>query len=169
MVSEWLPFGVLRRPHGTSGEILLHLFNSNGAQGAGAIASARVRLTSFPEASEVDIVACRPVQEGLLVRIDGIASREAAAALVGQEIHLPRTACAPLEGAEFYVEDIIGCEVFQPEGQHIGRVGSTFWNGAQDVMTIVGVDGGERLLPVVPEYVRRFERAACRLIVDLHE
>jgi hypothetical protein len=36
-------------------------------------------------------------------------------------------------------------------------------------MAIVGEDGSERLLPVVPEYVHRFERAAHRLIVDLHE
>ena len=114
-------------------------------------------------------MACRPVQEGLLIRFDGIASREAAAALVGQEIHLPRTACAPLEGAEFYVEDIIGCEVFQPDGQCMGRVRGTFWNGAQDVMMIVGEDGSERLLPIVSDYVRRFERAPRRLIVELHE
>jgi 16S rRNA processing protein RimM len=169
MVSEWLPFGVLRRPHGTSGEILFHLFNANSTQGAGLVPPARVRLVRSQEVSEVDLVACRRVQDGFLVRFEGIASREAAAALVGQEIHLPRTAFAPLEGAEFFVEDVIDCEVFQPDGQRIGRVRDTFWNGAQDVMTIVGEDGSERLLPVVPEYVHRFERATHRLIVDLHE
>jgi 16S rRNA processing protein RimM len=169
MVSEWLPFGVLRRPHGTSGEILLHLFNANSAQGVGLVPLTRVRLARSQEVSEVNLVACRRVQVGFLVRFEGITSREAAAVLVGQEIHLPRTAFAPLEGSEFFVEDIIDCEVFQPDGQRIGRVRNTFWNGAQDVMAIVGEDGSERLLPVVPEYVHRFERAAHRLIVDLHE
>jgi 16S rRNA processing protein RimM len=170
MVSEWLPFGVLRRPHGTSGEILLHLFNSIGAQKAGLVPPARVRLTQSQGFQEVDIVACRPMQEGFLVRIDGFASREAAATLVGQEIHLPRTALGPVGEAEFYVEDIVGCEVFQSDGKLLGRVRGTFWNGAQDVMTIVDDDGGERLLPVVPEYVRRFDSSPRRLIVDLlHE
>ena len=129
----------------------------------------RIRLVRSQEVSAADIVACRPVREGFLIRFGGIASREAAAALVGQEIHLPRKAFAPLEGAEFYVEDIVDCDAFQPDGQRIGRVRCTFWNGAQDVMMIVGEDGSERLLPVVPEYVCRFERAPRRLIVDLHE
>ena len=35
-------------------------------------------------------------------------------------------------------------------------------------MTIVGDDGGELLVPVVPEYVLQFESTARRLIVDLH-
>ena len=160
MVSEWLPLGVLRRPHGTSGEILLHLFNSSGTQGGAPVPPVRVRLARSQEISEGDIVACRPVQDGFLVRFDGIASRQAAAALVGQEI---------LEGAEFYVEDILDCDAFRPDGQRVGRVRGTFWNGAQDVMIIVGEDGSERLLPVVSEYVCRFERAPRRLIVDLHE
>lgn len=169
MVSEWLPFGVLRRPHGTSGEIFFHIFNVKGGEGAALVPPVRVRLVRTKVVSEADLVACRRVQEGFLVRFAGVASREAAAALVGQEIHLPRTAFAPLEGAEFYVEDVIDCEVFQPDGQRIGRVRDTFWNGAQDVMTIVGEDGSERLLPVVSEYICRFERAPRRLIVDLHE
>ena len=169
MVSEWLPFGVLRRPHGTSGEILLHIFNSDGVQKAGLVPPARVRLARSQASQDVDVVACRRVQEGFLVRFDGFASREAAATLVGQELQLPRTAFAPVGDAEFYVEDIVGCEVVQADGKLLGRISGTFWNGAQDVMTIVGDGGGERLVPVVPEYVCRFERMSRRLIVDLHE
>ena len=77
-------------------------------------------------------------------------------------------AFGPLGEAEFYVEDMVGCEAFQPDGQRRGRVTGTFWNGAQDVMTIVGDDGGERLVPVVPEYVLHFESASRRLTIDPH-
>ena len=169
MVSEWLPFGVLRRPHGTAGEIPLRPFNVGGSEGAAPIPPVRVRLARAQEATEANLVACRSVHGGFLVRFEGIATREAAAALAGQEIHLPRTAFAPLDGAEFFVDDIVGCEAFHIDGQRIGRIRGTFWNGAQDVMMIVGEDGSERLLPVVSEYIRRFEREPRRLIVDLHE
>ena len=74
-----------------------------------------------------------------------------------------------LDDAEFYVEDLVGCEAFGSDGQRIGQVTGTFWNGAQDVMTIAGDDGNEHLLPVVSQYLLQFERAARRLIVDLHE
>jgi 16S rRNA processing protein RimM len=169
MSSEWLPFGILRRPHGTSGEIPLLPFNVAVLEGVVPVPPVRVRLARAQEVSEANLVACRPVHVGFLVRFEGIATREAAGALAGRELHLPREACGSLEEAEFYVEDIVGCEAFQPDGRRVGRVTGTFWNGAQDVMTIVGEDGVERLLPVVSEYLLQFERASRRLIVDLHE
>ncbi len=169
MEAQWLPFGVLRRPHGTAGEILLHPFNTERARGVAPVPPMQVRLARAQDVSDANLVACRPVRDGFLVLFEGIATREAAGALAGQEVHLPRTAFAPLEGDEFFVADIVGCEAFQPDGQHLGRVAGTYWNGSHDVMTIVAEDGGERLLPVVSEYIRRFERASCRLIVDLHE
>lgn len=171
MEAEWLPFGILRRPHGTSGEIPLLPFNAGAGQGVVPIPPLRVRLARAQDEDvrEATLVACRQVHVGFLVRFDGITSREAASALAGQELHLPRAAFGPLDEAEFYVEDMIGCEAFQPDGQRLGRVTGTFWNGAQDVMTIVGDDGGERLVPVVPEYVLQFEGASRRLIIDLHE
>jgi 16S rRNA processing protein RimM len=169
MDSEWLPFGILRRPHGTSGEIPLLPFNAGVAQGVVPVPPVHVRLARAQEVSEVTMVACRQVHVGFLVRFDGITSREAASVLAGQELHLPRAAFGPLDDDEFYVEDMVGCEAFRPDGLRIGRVTATFWNGAQDVMTIVGDDGGERLLPVVPEYVLEFERESRRVIVDLHE
>jgi len=168
MEAEWLPFGILRRPHGTSGEIPLLPFNASSGPGVVPAPPVRVRLARAQEVREATLVACRPVHVGFLVRFDGITSREAASALAGQELHLPRAAFGPLNEAEFYVEDMVGCEAFQPDGQRLGQVTGTFWNGAQDVMTIVGDDGGEFLVPVVPEYVLQFESTARRLIVDLH-
>ena len=169
MASEWLPFGILRRPHGTSGEIPLLPFNVGASEGVVPVPPVRVRLARAQEVTEANLVACRLVHVGFLVRFEGIATREAAAALAGQELHLPREAFGSLDDAEFYVEDIVGCEAFEPGGRRIGRVTGTFWNGAQDVMTIVGDDGSERLLPVVSDYLLQFERESRRLIVDLHE
>jgi 16S rRNA processing protein RimM len=159
MESEWLPFGILRRPHGTSGEIPLLPFNAGASQGVVPVPPVRVVLARAQEVSEVTMVACRQVHAGFLVRFDGITSREAASSLAGQELRLPRAAFGPLEDDEFYVEDMVGSEAFR----------ATFWNGAQDVMTIIADDGSEHLLPVVPEYVLEFERESRRVIVDLHE
>ncbi len=88
---------------------------------------------------------------------------------MGQELYFPRASFAPLAAAEFYVEDIVGYEVFRPDGQKLGRVSGTFWNGAQDVMTIAGEDGVERLLPVVEEYVRSLDHEHRSLVVDPHD
>jgi 16S rRNA processing protein RimM len=168
MASDWLPFGILRRPHGTQGEILLHPWN-DGAPGARAAVPARVRLTHGQVARELEIAAARPVREGWLVRFAGVADRESAARLVGWEVEVPRRSLASLAAAEFYVEDLVGCEVADAAGRPCGQVRGTFWNGAQDIMVVVAEDGSERLIPVVAEYVLAFDGQCRRLVVDLHD
>ena len=170
MDSPWLPFGVLRRPHGISGEIVLAPFNTSVVASRPSFPQTMpVRLSQGEEISETELLACRPFSEGLLVRLKDCASREAAAALVGREVHVLRALLAPLSDFEFYVEDVLGCEVATPSGLRLGRVARSFWNGAHDVMAVVGEDGHERLLPVVAEFVRSFDRARGLLIVDPHE
>jgi 16S rRNA processing protein RimM len=166
MDSGWLPFGILRRPHGIKGEIVLHPYNPTGARLHAAGLPSRVRVG---DDRQLGVASSKAVPEGWLVRFDGIVDREAAAALVGEELSVPRRALAPLGSAEFYVEDIVGCEVFHPHGRLLGRVSGTFWNGAQDIMVVRTDDGSERLLPVVAEYVLQFDGERRRLMVDPHE
>jgi 16S rRNA processing protein RimM len=169
MGSRWLPFGSLGRPHGTKGEILLFPFNTAGAGLNESDLPLRVRVVKAEESVEANIVAFRPVHRGFLVRFADAESRESVGAMVGAQVHLSRSLFVPLAENEFYVDDIVGCEAFLADGKRLGRVTSTFWNGAQDVITIVADDGSERLVPAVAHYVCCFEPANRRLIVDLHE
>jgi 16S rRNA processing protein RimM len=169
MGSDFLPFGILRRPHGTKGEILLHPYNEIAASLAAAVQPSGLRLTGFQGARDLQATCARQVPEGCLVCFEGISDRKAAAALVGLEVHVPRRCLAPLGAAEFYVEDIVGCEVVNASGRSCGQIRGTFWNGAQDVMVVVGEDGSERFYPVVAEYVLAFDGARRRMVIDPHE
>ncbi len=166
MGSDWLPFGILRRPHGVEGEILLHPFNPVGVRSE---LPSRVRIGKAETARELSVAATKSVPEGYLVRFGGIVDREAAAALVGEEVSCPRRLLTPLGPAELYVEDIVGCEVFHPHGRRLGRVSGTFWNGAQDIMVVRTDDGAECFFPVVAEYLLHFDGERRRLTVDPHE
>jgi len=165
----YLPFGVLRRPHGTRGEILLAPFNVACGQRWQPVVPLAVRLVRGADVRESVLVASRSAHAGFLVRFHDQEARARVAALVGCEVHLPRSALAPLAEGEFYVEDMVGCEAFGLDGERLGHVAGTFWNGAQDVMTIVREDGSERLLPVVAHFISRFAPAERRVIVDLHD
>ncbi len=173
MEPDWLRFGILRRPHGIKGEIVLAAFNPHGARLEAQGEPLPVRLlgagTGQGEAIEARLVACRRVAMGFLARFEGWDTRERVAQLVGRELHVPRARLSPLAVQEFYVEDLPGCEVFALDGRSLGRVAGTFWNGAQDVMVIRGQDGDERLLSVVAQFVHSFEPALRRLTVDPHD
>jgi 16S rRNA processing protein RimM len=147
---ETLPVGVLGRPHGVHGELILR---PHDAGGRGLDGIRRLLLVIGGRTVPYDVAGLRPVSGGYLVRFAGIADREAAAALTLAEVRVPRTALPPLAPGEFYVEDVVGCAVEDEAGRSLGVVKGTFWNGAHDVATVIADDGQERLIALVPEFV----------------
>ena len=135
-----LAIGVLGKPHGVRGEIGLRLFNIEGSALEGAaplrpgpaiLARGTARITRV-------VTATRPFGEGLLITIQGVDSREAASALTHYQVLVERASLPPPRPGEYFVSDVIGCDVFNHDGTRLGAVRETFWNGAHDVMIVVG-------------------------------
>lgn len=168
-LAQWLPFGVLRRPHGTRGEILLAPYNADADRAWTRILPVQVRWAKLGRVLDLQVVASRPVKDGFLVRFASPDSREALAELVGGEVQLERHRLPALADAEFYVEDVVGFEVRHPDGRRLGRVRGAFWNGAYDVMSVVGEDGQESFVPALPEFVLGVDVSARCVTVDPHE
>lgn len=86
--------------------------------------------------------------KGVVARLDGVADRDAAAALVGTEIWVPRDALPKARKGEYYWADLEGLAVRTVEGVDLGRVSHLFATGANDVLVVQGER--ERLIPFVP-------------------
>jgi 16S rRNA processing protein RimM len=166
---ELIALGTLGRPHGLTGELPLRAYNAEGVDLAGVELPLPVRLVQNGAARELTLVQIRPAGQGVLVRLEGVSSREAAAALTNGELWVRRDRLPPPAEDEFYVDDLVGCEVVDTGGQVRGTVHSTFWNGAQDVLTVQAPGGAELLVPVVAEFVLEVDLVARRLVVDPHE
>lgn len=97
--------------------------------------------------------------KGLVAQLAGCDSREAAEALAGAEILLPKVELPALEADELYWHQLEGLRVVTREGSVLGRVDHLFETGANDVMVVKGslaadaIDARERLLPFLPEEV----------------
>jgi 16S rRNA processing protein RimM len=95
--------------------------------------------------------------------VDG---REAAAALVGQDIYVARELLPPPGKDEYYWVDLEGLEVVTTEGVALGRVSHVFATGANDVV-VVKDDTRERLIPFIQgSYVRSVDLSDGRMVVD---
>ncbi len=182
-----IAIGVLGKPHGVRGEIGLRLFNNEGAAGEDApVGLGPIILVRDGRTVTHVITAARPFGAGLLVTFAGINSREAAAALTNHEVLVERASLPAPEPGEYFVSDVIGCEVIDQYGTRLGVVRETFWNGAHDVMIVRG--GGatpepeaepeaepktepdaERLIPLVPEFVREVDASGRTIRVEWHD
>lgn len=103
---------------------------------------------------------------GLIVRAEGIEDRDAAEALRGTHLYVPRERLPETDEDEFYIEDLVGLEAFSPEGEPRGTVLGVFNFGAGDVVEITTPEGRPLLVPFTREAVPEVDLAARRIVVD---
>ncbi|MEZ5727555.1 MAG: ribosome maturation factor RimM [Burkholderiaceae bacterium] len=101
----------------------------------------------------------------LLVRLVGVADRDAAEALKGREIAIPRSAFPRTGPDEYYWGDLEGCQVRTVAGAALGLVDRVLEFGADPVLSIVG-DAGRYLIPFVAVHVTDVDLSARSITVD---
>lgn len=103
--------------------------------------------------------------KGVVAKLRGIDDRDAADALAGAEINVPRAALPPCEAGEYYWTDLEGLVVQNLMGVRLGVVDHLLETGAHDVLVLRG--DGQRLIPFAsPEVVRRVDLEAGVIVVD---
>ncbi|ACL71938.1 ribosome maturation factor RimM [Thioalkalivibrio sulfidiphilus] len=114
---------------------------------------------------ETRVVGGKAHGKGVVMKFQGCDDRDAAAALMGQEIAVWREQLARLPKGEYYWADLVGLEVVTTGGESLGVVDSLFETGANDVIVVKG--DRERLIPYVRgEFVRDVDLEAGTLTVD---
>jgi 16S rRNA processing protein RimM len=155
--------GAVGKPHGVNGEVWLrpHNVHARAFEGLRELILVKDGVTTTRA-----IVSLRPAEGGALARLAGVDTREAAAALGLAEVRARRAALPPLAPGEFYVGDVIGCDVVHADGRALGAVTSTFWNGAQDVMVVTAPGGAEELIPLLPQFVVTMDAPGRKIVVS---
>jgi 16S rRNA processing protein RimM len=88
----------------------------------------------------------------LLAKLAGLESREAALKLKGSRVLVRRELLPEPEAGHYYLADLVGLEVVNERGAVLGVVKRWVFNGAQDVMEVVGAE--TRLIPWTAAVVR---------------
>ncbi len=103
----------------------------------------------------------------LTVKLAGVADRTAAEGLKGAEVGVPRNELPPCEAGDFYRADLLGCEVVNLTGDRLGVVAHFVEIPAHALMVVRG--DREYWVPAVPQYLRRVDLEARRVVVDWQE
>jgi 16S rRNA processing protein RimM len=84
---------------------------------------------------------------GVVVTASGIRERDAAEALRGRRLYVPRDRLPPTDEDEFYHEDLVGLAARDPDGRSLGKVLAVHNHGAGDILEIGAEDGRTELVP----------------------
>jgi 16S rRNA processing protein RimM len=153
---DWLTAGRVGRPHGLDGSFYV----------------TRARAVLLPDGAtvrvgdrEAEIARRAGTDERPIVRLAGFDGREAAEALRGTDLLVPRSAAPPLDDDEWWATDLVGCRVVDGE-REVGSVARLVALPSCEALEVAGA-GPEFLVPLVRDAVRSVDVAAKRIDVDL--
>jgi len=156
--------GIIAKPHGIVGEVIAEV--KRDLVGI-LVADIEVALRKRGGAERVLAVErVRPHAGRLIVKFRGVDSRDDAEALRSQTVWLTREQVGPLPEGRYFVQDVLGLEVYTDLGELLGRVDEILSMPANDVYIVRG-GGEEILLPVIDDVVRAVDVDAGRVVVHL--
>ena len=105
--------------------------------------------------------------KGPVAKLAGCDDRAAADGLRGSDVAVTREGLGDADEGTLYWVDLVGLEVVDQGGKSLGKVEGLFETGATSVMVVRGSpEGGQRMIPFVPDYVKAVDREAKRITVD---
>jgi 16S rRNA processing protein RimM len=162
-MTDLICVGAIAGAFGVAGEVRIKSFCTEPTD----IASYGV-VFSEDGSRQFRITLTRPVAGGLGARIAGVTSKEAADALRGTSLHVPRDRLPSLPDDEYYHADLIGLAAYDTGGELLGKVTAIYNHGAGDIVEISPMrHKSALLLPFTVAIVPNVDLAAGRIVVDL--
>jgi 16S rRNA processing protein RimM len=149
-----LQIGSVTRPHGVRGELKVRLHHA-GSTALWEVAS--VVLEGPKGAAErYDIESVRGSEKGPILALRGVAGRDEADKLRGYAIWVERSAIEPLAEGEYYLIDLIGCEL-RFEGETFATIVDVRPDPSVDTLVITKSDGKGAEVPLVDAWIGKVD------------
>jgi 16S rRNA processing protein RimM len=153
-----LPAGRVGRAHGLDGSFYV-------TEARPRLLAVGTRVTVAGQARA--IVRHAGVPRRPIVRLEGIADRDAARAIHGETLTVAAGQEPALEEGEWWAHQLEGCAVFDGE-LPVGTVSTLLELPSCEVLEVRREDGRELLVPMVKDAVRHVDVSARRIDVNLN-
>ncbi|MEB0135112.1 ribosome maturation factor RimM [Actimicrobium sp. CCC2.4] len=166
--ADLVQVGYVSGAYGLNGWVRIKPFSSTGD----ALLNARTWWLDKPALHDVDVMQAKMHSGDVVVQLAGVAGRDAAEALKGTSVQIPRSRFPVLPDGEFYWVDLIGLAVENLQGESIGVVHDMMDNGAHPILRVEAamVSGADKpdeiLIPFVGQFVRTVDQQARKITVD---
>ncbi|QYF94129.1 ribosome maturation factor RimM [Massilia sp. PAMC28688] len=159
--------GYVSGPFGVTGSIRVTPFSTD----ADALLNVKTWWLDKPGLRAVKVRTAKIHGGDVVAQLVDVLGRDAAEALKGAAVSVPRSEFPQLEDNEFYWADLIGLAVVNLQGEALGQVTDMMHNGAQSILRItpVAAEGDkapERLIPFVDQFVKTVDQAGKTITVD---
>ncbi|MDK2885720.1 MAG: rRNA processing protein RimM [Thermosipho sp. (in: thermotogales)] len=168
LLKDKIAVGIIGKTHGLEGELKLHPFTN-----VPEIIESLTEVILYNEKNKVfllaKIVNMRLGNGVYLIKVQGIENVENAKKLSGSKVFIDKNELPPIKNDEYYFFEIINSDVFDEDGNLVGRVDEIIQTGSNDVLVLNKDTENEILIPVINDYILSIDKSNKKIIVKLPE
>jgi 16S rRNA processing protein RimM len=155
--------GKIVKPHGIRGEVKVYSFSE---QPENFKHYKKVVLQEKAGSGPEIYTVAKSREQGKLaiLKLEGVATREAAEALKGSTVWIEKAYFPKLGPDEYYWHQLKGLVVLTESGRDLGKVSKLFSTPAHDIMVVTG-GGREYLIPATKEIINKIDDRSGRVII----
>jgi 16S rRNA processing protein RimM len=159
---DLVAIGAIVRPQGRKGEVLVEPLSDRPHR------FPTLKRAWLPgpqgEAREAQVESCWPHKGRFVLKLRGVDSIDEAERLRGQELRISEDALEALPPGSYYHHQLRGLRVQDPRGRELGTVEDLMEMGGGAPVLVVRGRGGETLIPLAEDFVRRVDLDAGLLV-----
>jgi 16S rRNA processing protein RimM len=155
-MKQFLAVGQIINTHGVNGELKVLPLTDD-------IRRFRKLDTVFIEGVEKKIVWCKLQADKVILKIEGIDTVEEAHKYFTKYIDVKREDAVELPENAYFVAELMGCTVYDTNGQNLGVIFDVLHTGSNDVYWIK--EGKELLIPALKDIVTEVDIENRKIVI----
>lgn len=159
---DYFEVGLIANTHGLKGELKVRPYTENAKR------FEKIKTVLIKEKNNLnqyDIEAVRYQKDVILLKLKGVDDIDVAEKLKNHILLIPREDAKELEEDEFFIADLIGCDVYADE--FIGVLDDVFTAGASDVYVVKRQGKNDLLLPALKSIIKNIDVKNKRIDVEI--
>jgi 16S rRNA processing protein RimM len=157
--------GVVRKPHGIKGGLKVSLYSIDLEM---LQTLEQLFVNTGSDWKQLTLNSSQGYDDFTILNFNEIQDRTEAEAYRDQEIFTLRDDLPGLDDDEYYINDLVGCDVVNERNENLGKVIEILSPGAHEVLLISDGDS-ETLVPLVDEWIAKIDIQAKRIQVNSEE
>lgn len=160
---EYFEIGQISNTHGLKGEMKVRPFTEKNEDYA-KLENILVDFNGTLKKYTVESV--RYQKDVVLMKLKGVDDIEEAEKLKGHYIKIPRDSAKKINEDEYFIADLLGCEVYQDETL-LGVLDDVFTAGGSDVYVVKRKGKQDLLLPAISSVVKKVDVVNQKVFVEV--
>ena len=161
---EYLTIGEITNVHGVHGAVKVTPYTDDLAR------FKKLKTARIVHRGHVKEYAVKGVQlqsRFAILKLEGIEDRDAAAFLRGATIEVSRKDAVKLPADTYFIGDLVGCRVLEPDGSVLGVVDDVLSTGSNDVYSVRTEQGKTIMIPAIGQVIKSVDVEKGEIVAEL--